>query len=188
MPPDAPIDRQQQGLGQGHGQAQLPVGAVLEQLFEVVGHGREQHGFVSPGLAAHVHAPQAVVVNQAAEDGLNRALPDPAHALAPAALLALPRPAIRGVVNGAGELLALGPGYARGLQGALLAVLAGSPIDFAPIAVGRGVVLAKRQHLARGAGVGVRGGVVGEAFDFSLILAEHGYPGRDVLGFQQGVI
>ena len=68
-----------------------------------------------PGQAAHVRAAQAVVMNQAAEDGLNRALPDPAHALAPTVLLALPRPAAEGIIDGAGELLALGSGPAGGL-------------------------------------------------------------------------
>ena len=96
------------------------------------------------------------MVQQVAKDGFDRALPDPPRALPPPALLALPRPAVRDIVVGAGELLARGPGHAGGLQRALLAVLTGGPIDFAPIAVGRGVGFTKRQDLARRAGVGVR--------------------------------
>ena len=47
-----------------------------------------------PGVAPHVHPAQVVVVNPVAEHGLDGALPAPAQALAPAALLARPRPAI----------------------------------------------------------------------------------------------
>ena len=103
----------------------------------------------------HVHPAQTVVVQQVTKDGFDGALPDPPHALPPPTLLALPRPVVRGIVVGAGELLALGPGHAGGLQRALLVILTGGPIAFAPIAVGRGVGFTKRQDLARRAGVGV---------------------------------
>ena len=53
---------------------------------------------------------------QVAEDGLDRALADPAHALAASGLLVQPGPAVRDV-KGASELLALGPGHAGGLNG-----------------------------------------------------------------------
>ena len=60
---------------------------MLEQFLKVVGHRRKEHGFVRPGFAPGVDSAQAVVVNQAAEHGLNGALPSSPHGLAAAALL-----------------------------------------------------------------------------------------------------
>jgi hypothetical protein len=48
--PSTPINRQQ-GPEQSHGQACLLGGAVLKQLLEAEGDGREQHGFVGPDRA-----------------------------------------------------------------------------------------------------------------------------------------
>ena len=124
---------------------------------------------------------------QVAEHGFDRTMADPAHALAAPGLLAQPGPTVRGVVKGAGELFALGPGHAGGFQRALLAVRAGGPVDFLPLAVGPGVVLVKREALTRRAGVVVGGGVVSEAVYFGLLLAKNRYPGRNVRSFEQGV-
>ena len=62
LPPDAPVDRQK-WPGQGYGHTPLPLVPVLEQLFKIVGHGREQHGFVGARVAPRVYSPQVVVVN-----------------------------------------------------------------------------------------------------------------------------
>ena len=131
---------------------------------------------------------EPLMVHQVPEHGFDSTLPDPPHALAPAALLALPRPAVWGIVEGAGELLALGPRHASGFQWALLAVRAVGPVNFEPVAVGRGVVLAKGQRLARPAMVDVPRGIVSEAVDLNLVLAKDGDPSRNVPGFEQGVI
>jgi hypothetical protein len=108
----------------------LPLGAVLEQLFEVVGHGREHHGFVGPGVAAHIEPAQAVMVQQIPEHGLGGALAEAPHPLAAPGLLSLPSPPVRGIVYGAVDLLALGPRRARGLARALLAGAARAPQRF----------------------------------------------------------
>ena len=59
----------QQRLWPGHRGPYLLLGAVLEQLFEVVSDGREQHGFVGVDVAAHVDAAQAMLVNRVPEHG-----------------------------------------------------------------------------------------------------------------------
>lgn len=46
----------------------------LSIFFKVVGHGREPHGCVSPGQAAHIEPAQTVARQQILADGLNRAL------------------------------------------------------------------------------------------------------------------
>jgi hypothetical protein len=45
-----------------------------------------------------------------------------------------------------------------------------------------------RQHVAGGAGIGIRLRVLGDASDFWFVLAENQNPRGDVLSFQQGVI
>ena len=57
-PTSAPVICQKRP-GQGHGQAYLPFRPVLKLLFEVVGHGREQHRFVGSGVAPHGQPAQA---------------------------------------------------------------------------------------------------------------------------------
>ena len=141
-----------------------------------------------PGQAAHVHAAQAVVVNQVAEHGLDGALADPAFALAPPALLPHPGPAVGRVVNGAVNLLTFGAGDAGGLALALLAVAARGPVDFVPASVLVRVVLLEGHLLAFGAGKGIGGPVVGEALNFGLVLPKDGNLGRDAGGFEPGVV
>lgn len=64
---------------------------MCEQLLQVVGQGCEQHRLVGTGQSVRVEPPQAIMVEQRAEDGLDGALPYPPQILPPAALLALPR-------------------------------------------------------------------------------------------------
>jgi hypothetical protein len=141
-----------------------------------------------PGLAPHVHPPQAVVVQQVAKHGLHGALPQPALTVPAPALLPLPRPVVGCVVNRFGELFALRSGHANGLKRALLAVAVRGPVLLRPAAVGRDAVPVKGQDLARGAGVGIGGPVVREADYFGFVLAKDGDSCRDLLGFEQGIV
>src|SRR4028118_1909603 len=123
-------------------------------------------------MAAHVHPAQAVVMNQVSKNGLDGTLAHPAHPLPEAALLALPRPAVRPTVNGTGELFDRALRDARGFERALLTLVVGDPVELDPTAVGGRVHFFKVQALARRALVGVRLDVVGKAVDLGLVLAK----------------
>ena len=80
--------------GRGNDAAHLLLGAGLEQLFRVVDHDRELHGFVGPGQAAYVQPAQAVVGQQVAKDGLDGAPPQAPVAVPAPTVLPLPSPII----------------------------------------------------------------------------------------------
>ena len=163
------------------------LGPVLEALFEVVGHGRQQHGFVRAGSTGAPVEPAQAVVQQIPEDGLDRALAHPSLPLPLPGVLAEPGAAVDRIVNRAVDLLAPGPRRARGLARALLAVAARGPVNLVPVPVLVRVVLLKRQGLAFGVGKGGGAPVVGEAFDGGLVLARDRSPGRNVRGLEPGV-
>jgi hypothetical protein len=97
----------------------------------------------APGQAAHVHPPQAVVLNQVPKHRLDGALADAAFALSAPALLAQLGLAVSRIVNRAVSLLAFGYKHAHGLARAMLAVAARGPIDFVPAPVWIGIVFLK---------------------------------------------
>lgn len=113
------------------------LGTVFEQLFEVVGHSREPHGFLGPGQAAHVEASQAVVRQQIAEDRFGgcpdrpqrpRAGPERASPAGVAGLF------VPGARCHAGEIMHLAGGHRRAGR---------QPVD--PVAGGPGVGVAAKK-------------------------------------------
>ena len=81
------------------------------------------------------------MVKQMAKHRLHGALPDAPQPLAPARLLALPRPAVDRVTSRLGDFFTLGFGDAGGVYGALLAIAIAGQV---------GVTLVTRQRITAG--------------------------------------
>jgi len=125
-----------------------PLGTMREQLFQVVGQGREQHRLVGTGQPARVEPPQAVVVEQRAENRLDSTLPYPPQVLSPAALLALPGPLIGRLEDGAREAFTVGLCNAGWFTRTRLTGSISSRVQVDPAPVSRRLVVFNRQRFS----------------------------------------
>jgi hypothetical protein len=80
---------------------------VLKQLFQIERDSSQEHRLLGTTSAPRIHAPQSVMLEQAAKYGFHRALPEPAHAAAWLTLLPAERPAVMRVIRRARNLTAL---------------------------------------------------------------------------------
>jgi hypothetical protein len=134
-------------------------------------------------LALGAKAPQAIVRQQLAQGGLDRALAHAAHVPALSTMLQLSGPRVRGIKRRAGYFALRRAGRAAAFKRTARAVLIVGPIVPLPAAVGRTAIVAKGQQLARAVLVGILFGQVGEALDAGLVELRSRNPGGDAALF-----
>jgi hypothetical protein len=123
-----PLER---GVGSAIAKRRVCLGwCVLKQLLEIEGQGGQQHHFMGATATPRIHAPQPVVLEQAAKHRFNGALPQSPHVAAGPALLPGERAAVMGIVSRANELSLLDIGRTGGLAWAQAAVPTGGAVYF----------------------------------------------------------